>query len=175
MSAIQIQEESGVGPEVGGQVQCYGICGTYNQGLDWISNSLTVSSSGSSARFRKSGPRKAILWLGSSIGNFSPAEAVKFLRDDLGRALDSNTRVLIGIDNCQIPEKVQLAYDDRQGVTKRFILNAITVVARHLGLPDGILSPGDFDYVSRYNAGMSRNEVSHELIQMKNQSLHALS
>jgi uncharacterized SAM-dependent methyltransferase len=82
---------------------------------------------------------------------------------------------LIGIDNCQIPEKVRLAYDDRQGVTKEFILNAITVVARHLGLPDGVLSPGDFAYVSRYNAGMSRNEVSHETIQLENQSPHVLS
>ncbi|PLW42010.1 hypothetical protein PCASD_10081 [Puccinia coronata f. sp. avenae] len=157
--SIQTQEESGVGPEVGGQVQGYGICGTYNQGLDWISQSLTTSTPGEPAQFEKAGPRKAILWLGSSIGNFSPAEAVKFLRDDLGRTLDDNTRVLIGIDNCQIPEKVRLAYDDRQGVTKEFILNAITVVARHLGLPDGVLSPGDFAYVSRYNAGMSRNEA----------------
>ncbi|PLW42001.1 hypothetical protein PCASD_10071 [Puccinia coronata f. sp. avenae] len=159
LSSIQIQEESGVGPEVGGQVQGYGICGTYNQGLDWITKSLTTSSQVKSLECDKVGSRNAILWLGCSIGNISPAEAIKFLRDDLGRALDSNTRVLIGTDNCQIPEKVRLAYDDRQGVTKKFILNAITVVARHLGLPDDVLSPKDFDHVSRYNAGMKRNEV----------------
>jgi uncharacterized SAM-dependent methyltransferase len=162
LSAIQLPEDSGVGPEMGNQVQAHGICGTYTQGLDWIYKSLTTTSQAESAELRKAGCRKAILWLGSSIGNFSPAEAVKFLREELGRALDNDTRVLIGIDNCQIPEKVQLAYNDRQSVTEKFILNAITVVARHLGLPETVLSLEDFDYVSRYNAGMSRNEVSQE-------------
>ncbi|POW02144.1 hypothetical protein PSTT_11964, partial [Puccinia striiformis] len=153
LSAIQLQTESGVGPGVGRQVQGYGICGTYNQGLDWIYKWLMKTSEAKSIAIEKAGSRKAILWLGSSIGNFSPAQAVKFLRDELGRALDNNTRVLIGIDNCQIPEKVQLAYDDRQGVTQKFILNAIRVVARQC------FEPRQFDYVSRYNVGMSRNEA----------------
>ncbi|KNE95880.1 hypothetical protein PSTG_10797 [Puccinia striiformis f. sp. tritici PST-78] len=159
LSAIQLQTESGVGPGVGRQVQGYGICGTYNQGLDWIYKWLMKTSEAKSIAIEKAGSRKAILWLGSSIGNFSPAQAVKFLRDELGRALDNNTRVLIGIDNCQIPEKVQLAYDDRQGVTQKFILNAIRVVARQLGLCEDVLNPEQFDYVSRYNVGMSRNEA----------------
>ncbi|KAA1112947.1 hypothetical protein PGT21_016348 [Puccinia graminis f. sp. tritici] len=159
LSAIQLPEDSGVGPTVGKQVQGHGICGTYTQGLDWIYKSLTTTSQAVSVELGKAGCRKAILWLGSSIGNFSPAEAVKFLREDLSRALDNDTRVLIGIDNCQIPEKVQLAYNDRQSVTKKFILNAITVVARRLGVPEAVLSLEDFDYVSRYNEGMSRNEA----------------
>ncbi|WAQ82045.1 hypothetical protein PtA15_2A358 [Puccinia triticina] len=159
LSAIQLQEESGVGPAIGYQVQGHGICGTYTQGLDWIYRSLTTTSHAETAELGKTKCRKAILWLGSSIGNFSPAEAVEFLRNELSRALDSESRALIGIDNCQIPEKVQLAYDDRQAVTKKFILNAITVVARHLGLPESVLSPEDFDYVSRYNVGMNRNEA----------------
>jgi len=159
LSRIQVQKESGVGPQVGRQVQSYGICGTYQQGLEWISKSMTGSNQAKPAGIGQVGSRKAILWLGSSIGNFSPTEAVQFLRDEIGRALDSTTRVLIGIDNCQVPEKVQLAYDDRQGVTKKFILNGITVVARHLGLPEGVFTPEDFDYVSRYNVGMRRNEA----------------
>lgn len=171
LSRIQVQKESGVGPQVGGQVQGNGICGTYNQGLEWISKSMTESNQAKPVGIRKVGSRKAILWLGSSIGNFSPTEAVQFLRDEIGRALDSTTRVLIGIDNCQVPEKVQLAYDDRQGVTKKFILNGITVVARHLGLPEGVFTPEDFDYVSRYNVGMRRNEVSHRKVSYSKISL----
>ncbi|WAQ88150.1 hypothetical protein PtA15_9A275 [Puccinia triticina] len=159
LSAIQLQEDSGVGPEVGNQVQGHGICGTYTQGLDWIYKSLTTTSHAKTAELGKTECRKAILWLGSSIGNFSPAEAVEFLRDELGRALDRDSRALIGIDNCQLAEKVRLAYDDRQGVTKKFILNAVAVVARHLGLPESVLSPKDFNYVSRYNVGMNRNEA----------------
>ncbi|KAG0143584.1 hypothetical protein CROQUDRAFT_48628 [Cronartium quercuum f. sp. fusiforme G11] len=153
---------------VGEEVQTRGICGTYSQGLDWITQSLGSTdpsdsrpNSPGTQRWTADEPerRRALLWLGSSIGNFSPQEALTFLRDEVRPALHAHTRILIGIDNCKVPEKVQLAYDDSEGVTRQFILNGITVVARALGLPESILNPSQFEYVSRYNVGMSRNEA----------------
>lgn len=159
LSAIQLQKNSGVGSAVGFEVQAHGICGTYNQGLDWIAKGLTFKDPSDNGEGQGSTHRKAILWLGSSIGNLSPTEAVEFLREEVGRVLDHETRILIGIDNCQIPEKVERAYNDSEGVTSKFILNAITVVARHLGLDKSLLNPDQFEYVSRYNVGLSRHEA----------------
>ncbi|MBW0481182.1 hypothetical protein O181_020897, partial [Austropuccinia psidii MF-1] len=161
LTAIQKQKDSGAGPKVGEQVQVRGVCGTYVQGLEWFSNEFTSAQIKRANGFHKAPNqhRKAILWLGSSIGNCSPDEAVVFLRDQLCSVLDSETLVLIGIDNCKIPDKVHRAYDDKEGVTRQFILNGINVVSRQLGLADGSLSPQQFEYVSRYNIGLSRNEA----------------
>ncbi|KAH9819961.1 histidine-specific methyltransferase [Melampsora americana] len=170
LSAVELQEDSGAGPLVGEEVQTRGICGTYTQGLEWLTDSLSTSSS---SNFDSGMPlsrteeslggnqddRRAILWLGSSIGNLSPREALEFLRNELRPALHHQTRVLIGIDNCKIPEKVEKAYNDSEGVTRQFILNGITVLARMLGLEENILRSEQFEYVSRYNVGMSRNEA----------------
>ncbi|EGG01896.1 uncharacterized protein MELLADRAFT_110519 [Melampsora larici-populina 98AG31] len=170
LSAVELQEDSGAGPLVGEEVQTRGICGTYTQGLEWITHSLSTSSSSNSDSETRSsrtddslggsqGDRRAILWLGSSIGNYSPQEALEFLRDELRPALHHQTRILIGIDNCKIPEKVAKAYNDSEGVTHQFILNGITVLARMLGIDKSILNSEQFEYVSRYNASMSRNEA----------------
>lgn len=170
LSAVELQEDSGAGPLVGEEVQTRGICGTYTQGLDWLAHSMSTSSSSTSDTGTRSsrseeslgadqGDRRAILWLGSSIGNLSPQEALEFLRNELRPALHHQTRILIGIDNCKIPEKVEKAYNDSEGVTRQFILNGITVLARMLGLDESILNSDQFEYVSRYNISMSRNEA----------------
>lgn len=181
--AVQLQKDSGTGPLVGKEVQTRGICGTYTQGLDWLARSLLPSvpliSEASSNQNEdlivdEEEDRRAILWLGSSIGNFSPQEALVFLRKELLPALTQQTRVLIGIDNCKIPEKVERAYADSEGVTRQFILNGISVVARILGIDASVLSPHQFDYVSRYNSSMSRNEVSSGKSHEDKTDAHAL-
>ena len=76
--------------------------------------------------------RKAVLFLGSNIGNFSPAERLSFLRQ-LAAPLAADDRLLIGFDLKKDPRRIRAAYDDAQGVTAAFNLNLLTRINRELG------------------------------------------
>lgn len=76
------------------------------------------------------------LYIGSSIGNFSPAEA----RDILIRLrseLEPGDALLLGTDLAPNPEKpiatLLAAYDDAQGITAAFNRNILTRLNRELG------------------------------------------
>lgn len=82
--------------------------------------------------YQVSGRRKVILFLGSNIGNFRPAEANRFLRV-LNDSLLSGDMVLIGFDLKKHPKQILAAYDDTTGVTKAFNLNLLRRINRELG------------------------------------------
>jgi L-histidine N-alpha-methyltransferase len=75
---------------------------------------------------------KAVLFLGSNIGNFGPAERLDFLRQ-LAAPLAPADRLLIGFDLQKDPRRIRAAYDDSQGVTAAFNLNLLTRLNRELG------------------------------------------
>ncbi|PJJ61122.1 L-histidine N(alpha)-methyltransferase [Hymenobacter chitinivorans] len=75
--------------------------------------------------------RKAVLFLGSNIGNFLPADRHAFLQQ-LTRPLSANDRLLIGFDLQKDPRQIRAAYDDAQGVTAAFNLNLLTRLNREL-------------------------------------------
>ena len=74
---------------------------------------------------------KAVLFLGSNIGNFGPAERLDFLRQ-LAAPLAPADRLLIGFDLQKDPRRIRAAYDDAQGVTAAFNLNLLTRLNREL-------------------------------------------
>ena len=76
--------------------------------------------------------RKAVLFLGSNIGNFGPAERLDFLRQ-LAAPLHADDRLLIGFDLRKDPRRIRAAYDDAQGITAAFNLNLLTRLNRELG------------------------------------------
>ena len=76
--------------------------------------------------------RKAVLFLGSNIGNFQPAERLDFLRQ-LAAPLTPADRLLIGFDLQKDPRRIRAAYDDAQGVTAAFNLNLLARLNRELG------------------------------------------
>ena len=76
--------------------------------------------------------RKAVLFLGSNIGNFAPAEQLDFLRQ-LAAPLGLADRLLIGFDLRKDPRRIRAAYDDALGVTAAFNLNLLTRLNRELG------------------------------------------
>jgi hypothetical protein len=91
-----------------------------------------------------------ILFLGSSLGNFPRGEDIKFLRSLPLRA-DKGDTLLLGLDHASDAAKIERAYDDRAGITRRFILNGLKVLGRTLG--DESLFPTEkWEYVSRYDA-----------------------
>ena len=77
-------------------VHCYGLLGTYDDGLEWLKMPQI------SSMF------KIILSLGSSIGNFPRKDAASFLRG-FAEALHDNGCILIGIDGCLEGDKVYTA------------------------------------------------------------------
>lgn len=74
---------------------------------------------------------KLVLFLGSTIGNFSLGEAVSFLKS-VRASLSPGDGLLIGFDLCKDPAKILKAYDDDTGVTARFNLNLLARINREL-------------------------------------------
>lgn len=78
-----------------------------------------------------SGPTLA-LYIGSSIGNFAPEEAVSILRN-LRAQLRPGDSLLLGTDLVKDESLLVDAYDDAQGVTAAFNLNVLERLNRDLG------------------------------------------
>ena len=92
---------------------------------------------------------------GSTIGNFLPDEAVRFLRNArilLGRC----ARMLIGVDLLKAVERLERAYDDALGVTEAFNKNLLLRINDEL---DGTFDPARFTHRAYFNERRSRVEM----------------
>ncbi len=102
------------------------------------------------------------LYIGSSIGNFSPEEARVILRNLRGH-LDVGDFLLLGVDLAPSERKgiamLLAAYDDAAGVTAAFNKNILVRLNRELGLNFAIDS---FAHRVRWNAVDSRIEMHLE-------------
>jgi hypothetical protein len=91
-----------------------------------------------------------ILFFGSSLGNFPRDQAAAFLKSLPLRPGKGDT-ILLGLDHASDAARIERAYDDREGITRRFILNGLKVLGRTLG--DESLFPLEkWEYESRYDA-----------------------
>ncbi|HEU4853364.1 MAG TPA: L-histidine N(alpha)-methyltransferase [Telluria sp.] len=102
--------------------------------------------------------RRLFFYPGSSIGNFTPAEARTFL-SRMHAQCGPDGGLLIGMDLVKAPGLLNAAYDDAVGVTSAFNLN----VLRHLNRLVGT----DFDvrqwrHVAFFNPSESRVEMHLE-------------
>lgn len=75
---------------------------------------------------------KVFLFLGASIGNFTPEEAVHFVRQ-ISAAMKDRDQFLIGFDLKKDPRVIQAAYDDPHGNTRDFNMNLLVRLNRELG------------------------------------------
>lgn len=92
---------------------------------------------------------------GSSIGNFTPIEALALLQ----RMRAASTRgdgVLIGVDLLKPVEMLEDAYDDPLGVTAAFNLNILRHVNR---LADADFEVPDWQHIALFNAAQNRIEM----------------
>ncbi|MEL6731014.1 MAG: L-histidine N(alpha)-methyltransferase [Bacteroidota bacterium] len=76
--------------------------------------------------------RKAVLFLGSNIGNFTEPKAMAFLTS-ISEDLNPGDRLLIGFDLKKDPHTILQAYDDPEGITREFNLNLLRRINRELG------------------------------------------
>jgi L-histidine Nalpha-methyltransferase len=91
---------------------------------------------------------KAVVFLGSTLGNFTPAESLAFLQR-IAAVLGPNDFFLLGIDLKKSPAVVLPAYDDAQGVTAAFNLNILHRINAELG---GQFSSRSFQHMALYDA-----------------------
>ena len=118
-----------------------GYVADYRRGLERIA-----------ARFR--GPR-LILFLGSSLGNYGPEEAVELLQA-IGRSMRSQDRLLLGTDLLKDPVILEAAYDDSRGVTASFNRNLLRRMNRELGSDFDLAS---FEHRVRVRSDLGRVEM----------------
>ena len=76
--------------------------------------------------------RKAVYFPGSTIGNFTPQEAIEFLQL-ARRMVGPGGALLIGVDLKKDKQALAAAYDDAAGVTAAFNLNLLARINRELG------------------------------------------
>jgi L-histidine Nalpha-methyltransferase len=104
---------------------------------------------------RRPGEPAMILFLGSTIGNFTPADMNSFLRAVRNKLQPGDT-LLLGADLVKPSRKLIDAYDDPARVTAAFNLNLLTRINRELG---GHFNTRTFAHEARYNERLSRVEM----------------
>jgi dimethylhistidine N-methyltransferase len=104
---------------------------------------------------------------GSTIGNFTPEEAVRFLAQ-AHHLLGPNARFILGADLVKDRHTLVAAYDDAQGVTAAFNLNLLARINREL---DGDIDLDAFAHRAVWNEAESRIEM--HLVSLKDQTVEA--
>lgn len=92
---------------------------------------------------------------GSTIGNFTPDEAVELLRT-VRCSLGKGTRFIVGADQVKDTGTLIAAYDDAEGVTAAFNRNVLVRINRELGAD---FDTGAFEHRAIWNAYKARIEM----------------
>ncbi len=74
---------------------------------------------------------RVVFFPGSSIGNFHPQDAAKYL-SSIARLAGIGGQLLIGVDLKKDRAVLERAYDDSQGITSQFNLNILTRINNEL-------------------------------------------
>jgi dimethylhistidine N-methyltransferase len=112
---------------------------------------------------RRGVERTAVYFPGSTIGNFTPKEAVELMKQ-IAHQVGPGGGLLIGVDVRKPAEIVEPAYNDRAGVTAAFNLNLLVRINREL---DGNFDPNSFEHRAFFDEVHGRIEM--QLISKKKQ------
>jgi L-histidine N-alpha-methyltransferase len=93
------------------------------------------------------GGRRAVAFLGSTLGNLGPAQRQRFFFD-LDCVMTSADCLVIGTDLVKEPARLVAAYDDAAGVTAAFNRNVLHVLNREL---DADFDAERFEHVARWD------------------------
>jgi L-histidine Nalpha-methyltransferase len=105
-------------------------------------------------------PRPLLLaFLGSTIGNFEPADAAALLARMAALLSPRTDAILVGVDLRKDPRVLHAAYDDAQGVTAEFNRNVLRVLNRQLRTDFDLAG---FNHLVRYDTTLHRVEMHLE-------------
>lgn len=99
--------------------------------------------------------RTVVYYPGSTIGNFHPPQAISFLRR-IRSAVLPDGGLLIGVDLKKDKELLELAYNDRKGVTADFNINLLDRINRELPAE---IPVHEFHHEARYDERLGRIEM----------------
>ncbi|OCH92651.1 hypothetical protein OBBRIDRAFT_791097 [Obba rivulosa] len=173
---LQFIQEGGLGSLDGGDRLAYEVSASYK--LNKPPRNASPSGSSGSSRTRTSDTETDtdmtspstpdarqplhILFLGSSLGNFERGEDVKFLRS-LPIRPGSGDTLLLGLDQDNEKSKIEIAYDDPKGITKKFIMNGLKAAGRLMG-DENLFDQTKWEYVGRYNEELRRHEAYYKSV-----------
>lgn len=139
-----------------GRVKVHPVIADFSEGFAFLGN--------------MPGP-KLVLYLGSSIGNFDPEEAVSMLRQ-VSEQLSDGDHLLLGTDMVKSCSILLPAYDDSMGVTAEFNRNILYRINRDF---DGDLDPESFAHLALWNPVASRMEMHLESTKAQTVRLRVLN
>ena len=122
------------------ELEIHGLIGTYEQAL---------------AALPEPDLPRLLIFLGSTIGNMTPAEVDGFLAGVRG-ALAPGDHFLLGFDLQKDIPLIEAAYNDARGVTAEFNLNMLRHLNRRF---DGDFDPARFAHEAPYNRDEQRIEA----------------
>lgn len=114
----------------------------------------------------RSGRKRVIMFMGSSIGNFTPPEALQFCCKLRQQMLPGDV-LIIGFDLKKHPAVILKAYNDTQGITKEFNLNLLRRINREL---DADFNTDNFDHYPVYDP--QSGSCKSYLISLTEQMVH---
>ncbi len=121
-------------------------------------------------RLRSRAGRKLVAFIGSSMGNFDPEDAVALL-DQVRAGLNDADMLLLGADLTQDPAALLPAYADREGVTAEFNRNVLVRLNRELGAD---FNASEFVHRAVWNGAASRVEMHLEAARAQKVNLPGL-
>jgi dimethylhistidine N-methyltransferase len=110
--------------------------------------------------------KRVVYFPGSSVGNFNPNSAKKFLKR-IYKICGKGGALLIGVDLKKDPSVIYRAYNDHQKLTATFNLNLLERMNRDLASDFKI---EDFEHRAFYNK--SKGRVEMHLVSLKQQLVH---
>ena len=99
--------------------------------------------------------RKLAFFPGSSIGNFEPTDAQRFL-SGVRRTVGEDGALIVGVDLKKSTEVLERAYNDAEGVTAEFNRNILLHLNSRL---EGEFDPTRFEHEALYNEEQGRVEM----------------
>ncbi len=124
---------------------------------------------------------RVVFFPGSSIGNFSPDEAVRYL-SEIKDLIRMDGRLLIGVDLKKNINTLEHAYDDSEGITAQFNMNLLTRLNNELSANFDLQT---WEHYAFYNADDGRIEMhlksmceqvvniaDHEFYFAENETIH---
>ncbi|ESZ94290.1 hypothetical protein SBOR_5326 [Sclerotinia borealis F-4128] len=131
-------------------VQCHPLILTYADSIQWLMDTPSLHNRDIH-----------ILWLGSSIANESPKE-ISTLFTGFAHAFRHSglrsLRFLVGADGCKERELVQNAYDTRDGLSRKFVLNVLTNANRALEVD--VFEEGKWAFSGEWEEGSEQYRTS---------------
>ncbi len=104
---------------------------------------------------KKSKGKRLYLFLGSTLGNFNNQVAINFL-NNVANIMNKEDTFLLGVDKVKDEKIINMAYNDRKGITRKFNKNILNVINKEYKLNFNV---NNFLHNAKFNTEKSQIEM----------------